>query len=182
MDRIEASELNELCKQVEIAYRNRSGRWNVRLRIIKAAHVRDTILAGRIGMLCSVCLKPRTSARYCCAEHRAYYQAITNHFYFPQKPIKERGRRNRRNSTMARRGKTCPSCMKEIDELSIDHIVPITRGGLEFDRENLQWMCLRCNIKKGNKATEVRTKSIAVLQHQRLADRRSRRPRPARVD
>jgi hypothetical protein len=32
---------------------------------------------------------------------------------------------------------------------SIDHIKPISMGGLEFDRDNLQWMDLAENIRKG---------------------------------
>jgi 5-methylcytosine-specific restriction endonuclease McrA len=48
----------------------------------------------------------------------------------------------------------CPSCFMPIHDFSKDHIVPVTKGGLEFDRENIQWMCLHCNIKKGNATPE----------------------------
>lgn len=34
--------------------------------------------------------------------------------------------------------------------LSIDHIIPITHGGTN-DESNLQCLCLKCNLKKGNK-------------------------------
>src|ERR1700733_1592949 len=143
---MDSQELNAICKQIEIAYRNQSNRWNVRLRTIRAETVRAVMLKNQLGIQCAECLKSRISARYCRAEHRAYYQQITNHFYFPQKPIEDTGHRNHGSST--KRGKVCPHCKKEIEELSIDHIVPITKGGLEFDRENLQWMCLSCNIRK----------------------------------
>jgi 5-methylcytosine-specific restriction endonuclease McrA len=159
---MDSRELNALCKEIEIAYRNQSKRWNVRLRIIRAEEVRETILKNQIGVQCAECLKSRISARYCCSEHRVYYQHITNHFYFPQKPIDDTDPRKYGGSV--KRGKVCPNCKKEIEELSIDHIVPITRGGLEFDRENLQWMCLTCNIRKSNITPEERaTRSMAVF-------------------
>jgi 5-methylcytosine-specific restriction endonuclease McrA len=162
---MDSRELNAICKQIEIAYRNQSNRGNVRLRTIRAEEVRATILRYQIGLQCTECLRPRISARYCCTEHRAYYQLITDHFYFPQKPIEETDDRHHSNSVMAKKGIICPTCGSKIRDLSIDHIVPITKGGLEFDRENLQWMCLSCNIRKSNIMPEERTtRSMAVLK------------------
>ena len=46
-------------------------------------------------------------------------------FYFGAKPYRGRGKGD-----------------------SIDHILPIANGGLEFDRDNVQWMDLKENIRK----------------------------------
>ena len=43
----------------------------------------------------------------------------------------------------------CNIC-KEIKKLTIDHIVPVSKGGRN-ERENLQGLCASCNSRKGNK-------------------------------
>lgn len=43
----------------------------------------------------------------------------------------------------------CPSC-GEKEKLTIDHIKPISRGG-DNSIDNIQPLCLRCNILKGNR-------------------------------
>jgi hypothetical protein len=50
---------------------------------------------------------------------------------------------------------TCQICSNSIYKeknllLEIDHILPISRGGLSID-ENLQTLCWKCNRSKGNK-------------------------------
>lgn len=47
-------------------------------------------------------------------------------------------------------GKPCVECGEPSD--SIDHIIPLSRGGTN-DISNLQPMCLKCNIKKGNRTS-----------------------------
>lgn len=46
------------------------------------------------------------------------------------------------------RGKPCVSCGKPSN--SIDHIIPLVRGG-DNSMSNLQPMCNKCNSKKGDK-------------------------------
>lgn len=36
------------------------------------------------------------------------------------------------------------------EQLEIDHIIPISRGGLD-DSTNMQWLCSSCNKAKSNK-------------------------------
>ena len=44
-----------------------------------------------------------------------------------------------------------PEC-NECDELTLDHIVPISKGGTD-ELENLQFLCLRHNSQKGDRET-----------------------------
>lgn len=45
---------------------------------------------------------------------------------------------------------TCQMCGKKQFESDVecDHIIPIFRGGAEFDKNNLQTLCRRCHKKK----------------------------------
>lgn len=49
-----------------------------------------------------------------------------------------------------RDGYRCVCCKKETDDLEIDHIVPISKGGKSV-YSNLQTLCHECNVKKGNR-------------------------------
>lgn len=47
----------------------------------------------------------------------------------------------------------CPKCLKPWSETmrpTVDHVIPISRGGRN-DAANIQPLCLRCNISKGNR-------------------------------
>jgi len=65
---------------------------------------------------------------------------------------KRRNEVNRRKFVFERDNYTCQGCFIRFpeDELTLDHIVPRTRGGRNT-RENLQTMCNPCNQKKGKK-------------------------------
>ena len=118
-------ELNELVKQIETIYRTTKSGWNYsRLGSIPAADVRRIIWKHKIGFICKYCLVD-FRGRYCCPEHSDYYRAINMRFY---------GR---------------PYPWEDGSGDSIDHIKPISMGGLEFDKDNLQWMDLAENIRKG---------------------------------
>lgn len=54
-----------------------------------------------------------------------------------------------RQSVFARDGNRCLHCGTS-DNLSVDHIVPVFRGG-SSDIENLQTLCVPCNSSKGSK-------------------------------
>ena len=124
-------ELNRIVIQIETSLRKTKGKWSYRrFGSIKAEVIRQIILEERIGSVCEKCLKPRREGKYCCKEHRQHYNQIVQAFYFKPKPTEERF-----------------GCEHNSME-SIDHILPIANGGLEFDRTNLQYMCLLCNLRK----------------------------------
>lgn len=60
-----------------------------------------------------------------------------------------------RNSIKARDNHTCRACTVSLAAephllLEVDHIVPVSKGGLSTP-ENLQTLCWRCNRRKANK-------------------------------
>lgn len=57
--------------------------------------------------------------------------------------------RTQRARIFERDGYRCAECSAE-DSLSIDHIIPVSRGGDSSDA-NLKTLCMSCNTKKGNK-------------------------------
>lgn len=66
--------------------------------------------------------------------------------------------------------------------LTLDHIIPIARGGFDF-YANWQLLCLRCNVKKGTHVIDYRpgTRHLDIIGTrplQRMEDRVLRRKRP----
>ncbi len=53
-----------------------------------------------------------------------------------------------RDAVFKRDGKVCKSC-KAIENLSLDHVIPVTKGG-ENSLENMQVLCKSCNSKKSD--------------------------------
>lgn len=58
-----------------------------------------------------------------------------------------------RFSIYARDGYRCRKCGRKTDDLEIDHIIPIAKGGKTV-YENLQTLCHRCNVRKGAEIEE----------------------------
>lgn len=58
-----------------------------------------------------------------------------------------------REVVYVRDGGICMKCGKEVskDEFHVDHIIPISVGGDEWDLSNLELSCPTCNLKKGAK-------------------------------
>lgn len=55
-----------------------------------------------------------------------------------------------RFSIYARDDHRCCKCGRRTDDLEIDHIIPVSKGG-KSTYNNLQTLCHSCNVKKGNK-------------------------------
>lgn len=51
----------------------------------------------------------------------------------------------------------CCLCCGSLERLSIDHIIPISKGGMNM-LENLQTLCVSCNSKKRDKTIDYRRK------------------------
>jgi len=149
---INPKEINDIVVQIEIAYRNEKNLWNRRLRQINPSEVRRIMFYYKIGIQCEKCLLKSDSERYCCKEHSEYYTAITNSFYGTNYPFIYDTFPRKDGFVDSEVKVKCPICGHQYlwSTMSIDHIVPITKGGLEFDRNNLQFMCLKCNIRKYN--------------------------------
>lgn len=65
-------------------------------------------------------------------------------------------------------GERCIAC--ESDEyLSVDHVVPLSLGG-ENNVLNLQPLCLRCNMKKGARIVDFRTREFIESLNKRLSE------------
>ena len=145
---------NRIIKRIEIAYRKQTKQFNKRLNQINPDKIRKIMKESRIGMQCQKCLN-KGGGRYCCKEHGKYYRSITNNFYGTNYPYSIKELRRASYDSEAYKI-SCPFCGKKErwTQMSVDHILPITRGGLEFDRDNLQWACLHCNIKKNNHMPE----------------------------
>jgi len=58
--------------------------------------------------------------------------------------------RSKKQSLIKENGKFCGYCKKKCKKLTIDHIVPISKGGLS-NRNNLMLACSECNTAKANK-------------------------------
>jgi 5-methylcytosine-specific restriction endonuclease McrA len=55
-----------------------------------------------------------------------------------------------RRNIFERDQNTCQYCRNKGEQLTLDHIIPRSRGGPDL-WENLVTACVRCNIKKGNR-------------------------------
>lgn len=58
-----------------------------------------------------------------------------------------------RRNILHRDSHTCQYCSYSGDELTLDHVIPRSRGGPD-SWENLVSACVRCNVKKGNRTPE----------------------------
>jgi 5-methylcytosine-specific restriction endonuclease McrA len=154
---MDSRELNELCKRIEVAFRGDTGQRNVRLGSVSAQEVFGTMVKHGLGMVCPKCVERKLSGgtysnagKYCSSEHSTYYRRIMLQFYGCPQPL---------SGALS----VCPSCFKPIHEFSKDHIIPLAKGGLEFDRENIQWMCLACNIEKSDSTPEDSEKAMTLF-------------------
>ena len=94
--------------------------------------------------LCRICGKPTKRNRTCC-DVRCWRD------FFMQTDW-QRVRR----VVYERDGGLCMKCGKKVDKKSfhVDHIIPLSKGGPEWDLNNLELSCIKCNLEKGGKIPE----------------------------
>ena len=66
-----------------------------------------------------------------------------------RKPFLDRVAFNKKN-ILRRDGYTCQYCNRRGERLTVDHVVPRSRGG-DTSWTNVVAACLRCNLRKGNR-------------------------------
>ena len=69
-----------------------------------------------------------------------------------RKPFLDRVAFNKKN-ILRRDGYTCQYCNRRGERLTVDHVIPRSRGG-ETSWTNVVAACLRCNLRKGNRFLE----------------------------
>ncbi len=67
-----------------------------------------------------------------------------------------------RRNILERDRHTCQYCSYKGDKLTLDHVVPRSRGGGDI-WENLVTACVRCNVKQGNRTPK---EAQMTLRHQ----------------
>ncbi|MGJ3249044.1 MAG: HNH endonuclease [Elainellaceae cyanobacterium] len=55
-----------------------------------------------------------------------------------------------RRNILSRDAHSCQYCSYTGDDLTLDHVVPRSRGGID-SWENMVTACVRCNVRKGNR-------------------------------
>jgi 5-methylcytosine-specific restriction endonuclease McrA len=65
-----------------------------------------------------------------------------------------------RRNVLERDRHTCQYCNYRGDQLTLDHVIPRSRGGGD-SWENLVAACVRCNIKKGNRTPKEANMPLA---------------------
>ena len=136
---------NDLVCAIEKMYRFDTGKGR-RLRMIPQQEVFRIMRKYYLGVHCLPCLSKEPGQRFCCLAHKSYFSALQRLLTWSWA-----SRRAFANAT------TCAICGELInrfslkDGLSVDHRVPLARGGLEFDRTNMQPAHFSCNSRKGAK-------------------------------
>jgi len=87
---------------------------------------------------------------------REYYRySMNNNLYYRKEKVNRMkacvftANKKNRKFIFDRDGKVCKFC-KSVNNLSLDHIIPVSKGG-ENTFNNIQVLCKSCNSRKGNK-------------------------------
>ena len=76
-----------------------------------------------------------------------------------------------RRNLFHRDGHRCQYCGSSADQLSIDHVVPRSRGGLDT-WEDVTTACLPCNVRKGNRTPREASMPLMGKPHRPLSSLR----------
>ena len=126
--------LNSLVASIERRYRDERECWGKRIRFIPAPFVRSFTSEFPEGVEVT-------------SELLGYL------FYWPVYPLGF----DRLRQEEYWRDETCPGCRVTLPahQMSLDHKKPVSKGGLELDRENIRFVCLPCNLKRGNRTLRL---------------------------
>jgi len=69
-----------------------------------------------------------------------------------------------RRNILHRDGHSCQYCGYFGDDLTLDHVIPRSRGGGET-WENMATACVRCNVKKGNRTPKEANMPLRTPPH-----------------
>ncbi|MCT0217387.1 HNH endonuclease [Synechococcus sp. CS-1330] len=72
-----------------------------------------------------------------------------------------------RRNLFHRDGHRCQYCGASAEQLSVDHVVPRSRGGLDT-WENVTTACLPCNVRKGNRTPREAAMPLLRSPHRPL--------------
>jgi 5-methylcytosine-specific restriction endonuclease McrA len=73
-----------------------------------------------------------------------------------------------RRNLFHRDGHRCQYCGASAEQLSVDHVVPRSRGGLDT-WENVTTACLPCNVRKGNRTPREAAMPLVRPPHRPLS-------------
>jgi 5-methylcytosine-specific restriction endonuclease McrA len=142
----ELAALNPVVQRVETQYRDEHKLWGRRIRFIPAGYARGTAEGLPGGA-------------------KVPFEILQRLFYWPVYPLGfDRMKRDAWYEKVR-----CPGdgVVEDAIRMSVDHIKPIAKGGLELDRTNLRFLCLRCNLRRGTRP--LRTERATGGQRSLLA-------------
>lgn len=116
----------------------------MRLKLQEIAHVLDDEELAEMQRWIDYCFIESFDERY------DYYLERTEEAKKQAKRKRHMIRKAVREAVWRRDGSRCVECGRDQD-LHIDHIIPHSRGGSDT-LENLQIMCAKCNLTKGNRS------------------------------
>jgi 5-methylcytosine-specific restriction endonuclease McrA len=73
-----------------------------------------------------------------------------------------------RRNVLHRDSYTCQYCFERRHDLTIDHIVPRSRGGMD-SWDNVVAACLRCNVKKGDRTPKEANMPLSIVARKPLS-------------
>ena len=154
-DEMSDVEINRIMREIEKRYRDDRENWGMRIGAISRPYTEQLLRRVAPFSTCRTCRNHRGATRHgFCQAHASDAERIVVAFW-------------ERATPWGTSPMTCPECLRPMAtavqearlprgavrpiRTSVDHIRPISLGGLEWDRDNLRWCCLSCNSSRGNR-------------------------------